>query len=180
MKAEAMGRGAAVSACETYRYALWRDWPDLFDDGKNRVCWIMLNPSTADDEHDDPTIRRCMGFADAWGYRGIIVLNLFAFRATDPAGLLYTDDPIGPDNDATIRETLDSSLTDIVVCAWGQNAPRERADAVVDIIRSMDKVPHALRLTKSGEPAHPLYLPGDLEPAPFVRIETPAMTEEDR
>lgn len=167
--ADDIARGASVSSCERYRYALWRDWSDLF--GGGRVCWIMLNPSTADGEVDDPTIRRCMGFSKAWGYGGIIVLNLFAFRSTDPAGLIYTDDPIGPGNDAAIREALDSTLTDIVVCAWGANAPRERADAVLEIVREMDMEPHALRLTKSGEPAHPLYLPGSLLPWPFERTE---------
>lgn len=164
--------GASVSTCETYRYALWRDWSGLFDD-KGRVCWIMLNPSTADAEEDDPTIRRCMGFAKSWGYSGIIVCNLFAYRATKPADMLYTDDPVGPHNDEEIGQILDSSLTDIVVCAWGQNAPLDRETEVLDIIERHGKVPHALRLTKGHAPAHPLYLPGDLVPAPFKRREAP-------
>lgn len=158
-----VSKGATMSACGAYRYALWRDW----DVAKGRVCWIMLNPSTADAEEDDPTIRRCMGFARAWGYGGIVVVNLFAFRATKPADMLYADDPVGPDNDATIREALNSGLTAMHVCAWGQNAPRDREAEVVKLIRDYGYVPHALRLTKSGHPGHPLYLPGDLVPAPF-------------
>ena len=163
----AVAKGASISSCETYRYALWRDWEPSLTLG--RVCWVMLNPSTADAEHDDPTIRRCISFSKAWGYGGLIVVNLFGYRATQPAEMLYAADPVGPENDAKIREVLDSALTRLVVCAWGQNAPRDRESEVLDIIEAMGREPHALRLTKGHAPAHPLYLPGDLAPAPFVR-----------
>lgn len=154
--------GATVSSCEMYRYALWRDW----DASLGRVCWVMLNPSTADAEEDDPTIRRCVNFSAAWGYGGIVVVNLYAFRATRPHEMLAEMDPVGPANDETIIEVLDSGLTKLVVCAWGNHAPRERADAVVALLRRR-VTPHALRFTKSGAPQHPLYLPGDLVPSPW-------------
>jgi len=156
--------GATLSACERYRYALWRDW----DVHLGRVCWIMLNPSTADAEKDDPTIPRCMGFARDWGYGGIVVVNLFGFRATRPADLLHVDDSVGPENDSTIAEVLDSTMTRIVVCAWGQNAPLDREECVLGILSNYSVTPNALRLTKAGAPSHPLYLPKELVPAPFV------------
>jgi len=155
-----MEYGAMISECERYRYGLWRDWPDLLNMEKRRVCWVMLNPSTADAEEDDPTIRRCIGFAKSWGYTGIIVVNLFAFRATRPADLLHLTqaEGIGPENDATIREAVTSSLTGLVVCAWGTNAPLDREREVLRIIRSEGVVPHAVHLTASGTPGHPLYV----------------------
>lgn len=161
-----VNKGATISTCGEYRYALWRDWAPLRN---GRACWVMLNPSTADAEVDDPTIRRCIGFSKAWGYDGLVVVNLFGYRATRPADMLFVDDPVGPENDATIREVLGSALTKLVVCAWGQNAPLDREGEVLDIIEAMGREPNALRLTKGHAPAHPLYLPGDLEPAPFVR-----------
>lgn len=160
--------GASMSSCGLYRYALWRDWSmggDLFSGKKGRrVCWIMLNPSTADAETDDPTIRRCIGFSKAWGYDGMLVVNLFAYRATKPADMLAADDPVGPENDKIIQEAARSSLTALVVCAWGANAPEDRAAHALRLIREAGATPHALRLTKSDAPAHPLYLPKTSEP----------------
>ena len=171
-----VAKGATISACELFRYALWRDW----DTSLGRVCWVMLNPSTADAEQDDPTIRRCMGFARGWGYGGIVVVNIFGFRATKPADLLYADDVIGPDNDATIAEVIDSTLTRIVVCAWGQNAPLDRESEVLRLIQRQGVEPCALRLTRSGSPAHPLYLPKTLVPAPFIARTHATSTESQR
>src|SRR5262245_19133112 len=93
---------ALISPCGLYRYWLTRTW----DNSLRRVCWVMLNPSTADAEQDDPTIRRCVGFARSWGAGGIIVVNLFAFRASDPKALLRAADPVGPDNDGHILKSV--------------------------------------------------------------------------
>jgi hypothetical protein len=128
----------------------------------------MLNPSTADEEVDDPTIRRCMGFARAWGYDGIIVVNLYAYRTTSPRILRRVRDPVGPQNAVTLEEVVGSSLTKLVVCAWGASAEQARAAEVLRTIRAIGEVPHALRLTKDGAPWHPLYLPKTCEPFAMV------------
>src|SRR5688572_12557148 len=97
------GSGARFSECGTYRYVLWRQWNEVNGD----VAFVGLNPSTADDEKDDPTIRRCIGFAKRWGYGGVVMLNLFAYRATRPdamwAARVADADIVGPQNDAHIR-----------------------------------------------------------------------------
>lgn len=153
-------KSAVISDCGTYRYELLRRW----DVTKPRVGWVMLNPSTADAEVDDPTIRRCMGFARAWGYGGIVVRNLYALRATDPRELWKHPDPIGPDNRAHLREAGRDALT---ICAWGSNAhPFHASAAIVGLIRAGGR-PHYLALTKGGQPRHPLYLKADLTPIPF-------------
>lgn len=153
--------GAVISDCDLYRYRLFRRWRQ---EDRGGVLFIMLNPSTADDSVDDPTIRRCTGFTKAWGYGGFEVVNLFAFRATEPDELLNADDPIGPENDEHIRDAL--AYSDFVVCAWGAHKMAEsRAAAVLRIIREQDRVPHCLGVTKSGAPKHPLYIAGDTTPA---------------
>jgi hypothetical protein len=123
-----VNRGAVLSECGRYRYRLWRHWGD----GDARVCFLMLNPSTADANVDDQTIRKCIGFARQWGqqscnpvYGAIDVVNLFAWRSTDPKGLLDVADPVGPDNDATIRLVLANAQR--IVYAWGRHSPRVRA-----------------------------------------------------
>ena len=108
--------GATLSEDLVYRYSLDRVW----DETRARLCWVMLNPSTADGREDDPTIRKCMGFADRWGYGSIIVVNLFAYRATKPADLWRasgTIDLVGPDNDRTIADAVAKSKD--VAVAWG-------------------------------------------------------------
>jgi hypothetical protein len=153
---------AVVSDCERYRYRLDRRWGDRGDG----VNFIMLNPSTADATHDDPTIRRCVSFAKEWGKGAIVVTNLFAFRATDPRGLASQDDPVGPENDTFIREAATSA--GLVVCAWGAHGfARERAGSVLAALRRMGVTPTALRLTKDACPSHPLYLPAGLLPIPI-------------
>src|SRR5262245_13227298 len=103
---------AELSPCGRYRYALTRTWGDP----KKVVCWVMLNPSTADADQDDPTIRRCLGFSRAWGAGGLVVVNLFALRATDPDQLRIAADPVGPDNDSHLSTAAFGRL---VVAAWG-------------------------------------------------------------
>lgn len=151
-------RGARLSECGRYRYTLTRQWGDGM-----RVCWVMLNPSTADATDDDPTIKRVRGFTRAWGYSGFIVVNLFAWRATKPAELLKVADPVGPDNDVAIAGAVESSAA--IIAAWGtvHKKLRWRAARVRSDITANWSL-HYLRLSNDGAPWHPLYLPADLKP----------------
>lgn len=151
-------RTAHFSRCRRYRYALWRRWAA----GDDYVLLVGLNPSTADHRRDDPTIRRCIGFARDWGYSGLCVANLFAFRATYPRDLLGTEDPIGPRNDQWLRRLAGGAS--LVVAGWGNHGRHQDRAARV---RAMLPDPHCLRLNDGGEPAHPLYLPKHLTPFPL-------------
>jgi hypothetical protein len=143
-----------------YRYRLWREW----DPALPRVAFIMLNPSTADASLDDPTIRRCIGFAKSWGFGSLEVANLFALRSPSPADLRRAADPVGPENDAALAEV--SGRAQLLVAAWGVHGTFLQRDA--EVRRLLAAVPlHSLRLTKSGHPAHPLYLPATLTPTPW-------------
>jgi hypothetical protein len=151
---------AAFSACRRYRYTLWREWIG----GEGVAMVIGLNPSTADEVQDDPTVRRCITFAKSWGYAALCMTNLFGFRATDPADMLAVDDPVGADND---RHLLDCSRqAQVVVAAWGEHGVHlGRAQRVAVMLGPL----HVLRLNKSGQPAHPLYLPRGLRPVSWLR-----------
>ena len=154
--------GASFSPCRTYRYALWRNWGGLLPGANGYAMFVGLNPSTADETEDDPTIRRCIGFAKAWGYAGLCMTNLFAFRATDPRVMKAATDPVGEDNDWTLQITAETA--GVVVAAWGAHGTHMgRADAVRRMLPSL----HYLRLTKDGHPGHPLYLPASLRPVPW-------------
>ncbi|TVS13620.1 MAG: DUF1643 domain-containing protein [Wenzhouxiangella sp.] len=148
--------GANFSRCRRYRYTLWRRW----DADRRLVMVIGLNPSTADARRNDPTIRRCIGFARDWGCGGLVVTNLFAFRATYPSDLKAASDPVGPRNDAWIRRM--ARQVDVVVAAWGNDGAWLGRSARLQRILSGRL--HCLRLNHSGEPAHPLYLPAGLIP----------------
>lgn len=146
------GGDAEISACGRYRYSLKRRW----DAERGVALWVMLNPSTADACVDDPTIRRCVSFSKAWGFGEIQVVNLFAFRSTDPKRLRREADPVGPENDAAIaRAALEAGL---IVAAWGGHDTRGRADHVLSILRDWNVV-RCLGTTKGGHPRHPLYVP---------------------
>jgi len=158
---------AVLDASGRYRYSLSRYWGDGLT-----VCWIMLNPSTADARKDDPTIRRCVGLSKSWGYGGLVVVNLFALRATDPRKLRpvfgYQDEQIetvGPDNDEWIeRETDGASL---IVGAWGNHGVIwNRGDEVRETLGA-DRL-HHLGLTKLGQPRHPLYVPSATTPCKWA------------
>lgn len=152
---------AVISECGRYRYSLTRDWSD-----EPRSVFVMLNPSTADALKDDPTIRRCTAFARDWGHGSIEVVNLFALRATDPVELLRATDPVGPDNDDYINAAF--SRAAFVVCAWGAHSMAvRRVKTVREIAASRGTVLNALRVTKSGAPSHPLYLPRGLRAEPW-------------
>ena len=147
-------RGAVLSADGLYRYRLWRIWDDL----RPLMVWVMLNPSTADADVDDPTIRKCMSFAKAHRHGGIIVVNLFAWRATDPKALPTVTDPIGPENDEHIHWAVKAPLMATVVAAWGANKfAAKRAARVKTMIRGYGRPLHCFRQTAT--PWHPLYLP---------------------
>lgn len=157
-----MWKSAEISPCGKYRYHLRREW----DLDLPKVAFVMLNPSTADASEDDATIRRCIGFAKAWGYGGIDVVNLFAFRATDPKELKTARNAIGPDNDAYVLSTV--RLADKVICAWGANGDLfGRADRVTKILRDADVDLWCLEKTAKGMPKHPVRLRGDLLPVPL-------------
>jgi hypothetical protein len=153
---------AVISECGRFRYVLTR--PALHDTIVERgsAVFLMLNPSTADAEHDDPTIRRCRGFAKKWGCNGIIVVNLYAYRATDPADLHRAGYPIGPENDAWLSNVARENGD--VLCAWGTKAQGGRVDDVCRMLRAAGARLSHLGLTKEGHPRHPLYLPGELMP----------------
>jgi hypothetical protein len=156
------------SPCRTYRYRL----EHVFDPSKPLVAFVMLNPSTADEQQLDPTLRRCRGFANAWGYGGFIVSNLFAFRATDPRVMKAAADPVGPENDHHLERIAIESAA--VICAWGQHGKHQgRAERVSWALRRHQQL-HAIELSKDGAPKHPLYLPGHLTPIRFASERTTA------
>lgn len=161
---------AKISPCNRYRYSLSRVW----DEKLPRVAFVMLNPSTADDVKDDPTIRKCIGFAKRWGYGSIEVVNLFALRSRDPQALRTAEDAVGPENDWHIHDCVGRASR--VVCAWGTKGSLfRRAGSVARYIPEA----MALRLTKDGHPEHPLYVPYEIEPVPFA-ARTPGATEGDK
>lgn len=148
---------------ECYRYWLTRRWGQSDD---QIVNFVMMNPSVADASVDDPTIRRCIGFARSWGYGGLVVTNLFALRSTDPMELYHVDDPVGPLNDEYIARWAGGA--DLVVAAWGAlGVMKGRSAEVLYDLRKRGIVPHAISMTKGGHPGHPLYLPKILRPVPM-------------
>ena len=154
-----MTASAMFSRCRIYRYTLQRAWAP----SRGIVMFVGLNPSTADETSDDPTIRRCIRFAMDWGYGGIVVTNLFAYRSTDPRRLLAVTDPIGPDNDRWLAHF--SERVGLTVVAWGARGGLHDRDA--QVLRSTRK-PHCLGFTEAGAPRHPLYIRADTCPVPFV------------
>lgn len=150
---------AVFSPCRKYRYELWRHWQQP---EPSYVMFIGLNPSTADETTDDPTIRRCIQFAKDWGYASLCMTNLFAYRATQPKDMKAVDDPVGPENDSTLKRLAEGA--GIIVAAWGTHGTHRNRD--YDVKKSMAHLSY-LRLTKDGHPSHPLYLPASLVPQPW-------------
>lgn len=147
--------GAEFSPCGRYRYTLTRIW----DETKPVINWIALNPSTADANRDDPTIRRETAFSKAWGFGGLVKTNLFAWRSTDPHILAAIADPIGNDNDARIQAIASSAS--LVVVAWGNwGAINGRGSWVFHKLLAGRKV-YCLGINANGHPKHPLYLRSD-------------------
>jgi len=149
-----------VSRC--YRYLLTR----TFDVGAGRVLFVMLNPSTADEHKSDPTVRRCEGFAQAWGFAALDIANLFGLRATDPGELRRVPDPVGAENDEHLL--LASARASVVVAAWGAGGRLHDRD--VAVMRQLRR--HAcircLGFTKSGDPRHPLYVRAAARPEQYL------------
>jgi hypothetical protein len=149
-----VNKNAIFSDCRKYRYALSRTW----NGKKKTILFIGLNPSTADEKIDDPTIRRCINYAQNWGYGSLLMVNLFAYRATLPSELKNVKNPIGNDNDLHILEL--SKKADLTVAAWGNEGFLLNRDKVVKKL-----IPNlmCLKINKSGQPAHPLYQKKDLK-----------------
>jgi len=156
-----MANGALLSDCGKYRFVLWREFEDV-DEGYV-VNFVMLNPSTADAEKDDPTVRRCMGFARQLGARQLFITNLYAYRATDPKDLQDNGFPVGQHNDRYLLQH--AGCSDIVVCAWGSRGQPERQHHVARLLGSR-KTLYCLGTTRGGSPRHPLFLAKD---TPFLQ-----------
>ena len=145
-------RVAVFSRCERYRYVLEIIW----DDHRPRCQFIGLNPSTADEMKDDPTLRRVKSFAKDWGCGSVKMTNLFAYRATDPREMKKQLDPVGPRNDELLRISSVNSIH--VVAGWANHGSFRGRDAEVLMVLN-DRRVECLRMTKAGNPEHPLYMP---------------------
>jgi hypothetical protein len=157
-----MEKSATFSQCRKYRYTLWRKWGGLFASGY--AMFIGLNPSTADETQDDPTVRRCIGYAKDWGCAGLCMTNLFAFRATFPNDMKIAKDPVGPNNDYVLIDM--SKYAGIIIAAWGIHGTYLGRDK--DVQGMIPNLSY-LKLTKKGFPGHPLYLPKQLTPKPWAK-----------
>ncbi len=146
-----------LSPDRCYRYTLWRQWSG--GDPPKYVVFIGLNPSTADETKDDATIRKCVGFAKLWGYEALLMLNLFAWRDTDPTGMKRATDPVGPDNDHWLQEGTAGAGT--VIAAWGSHG--NHLGRAKQVLQTLIRV-RALRLNQDGSPGHPLYIPYSAKP----------------
>lgn len=154
-----MERGAILSSNRKHRYQLWRIW----DNSKETIAFVGLNPSYADEQKDDRTINRCISFTKSWGYGGFYMINLFSYISTDPSELLCISDPIGEENDEHIKHIVAKSK--IIVCAWGnQGILKNRHEEVLKLIPDH----HYLKINASGQPSHPLYLSSSLLPKKFT------------
>lgn len=159
-----MEKWAVISSCGLYRYRLGRIW----NDEQPIMVWTLLNPSTADAEQDDPTLRKCMGFARHHHHGGVILVNLFAYRATNPKELLKVPDPVGPENDEHIRWACAAPILATVIAGWGAEKIAQRRAAHVRTLMWSTRCPiKCLGKTKAGAPRHPLYRPYT---TPFVRF----------
>lgn len=144
---------AVYSDCECYRYSLTRVW----DPAGRKALFVMLNPSTATEVQNDPTVERCERRARALGFGAFRVTNIFAWRDTDPRALRRAAEPVGPENDAAILEGVD--WADQVIAGWGAHgAHLDRGRAVEALLRSSGQPLYHLGLTKEGHPRHPLYI----------------------
>lgn len=163
-----VGRGAVISPCDLYRYALWRIWqPSL-----GLVLWIGLNPSTADARRDDPTMRRVIEFTSRWGYGGVLMGNLFAFRDSCPEGMMSARDPVGPLCDEWLLKMAEHAS--LRVAAWGNHGSHRDRDREVFQLLGFEGL-YYLGLTLSGQPKHPAArgdhrIPPDAVPLPMAEL----------
>lgn len=155
--------GAEFSSDRVYRYRLWREW----DKQKGSLCFVMLNPSTADENVNDPTVERCERRAVQMGFGRLDVVNIFALRSTDPMRLYEHAEPVGPANDRHILDAAGDAK--MLVLGWGGHGRlRGRGRQVIDMLRGYQ--PHVLKLTKNLQPGHPLYVGYDQKPVLFTNI----------
>lgn len=167
-----METGAEFSPNRRYRYRLHRFW------GDEKPCvFVMLNPSTADEVENDPTVERCQRRAQSMGFGGLIVVNIFALRSTDPRALYEpTIDPVGAENDAAIRRAVQEG--GMVVCAWGKHGHLKlRGREVLNLILSEGATPFALKVNSDGTPAHPLYIGYKVLPRAMRKSELEAVCQ---
>ena len=157
---------ATLSKDRVYRYTWGVAFHD-FEGAQRQSCiFLMLNPSTADENKTDPTVRRCMGFARQWGFASLSVINIFAYRATNPKELRFVNDPIGDWNDIIIKRTADKAP--MVVCAWGTHGGlRGRGKQVLEMLEPYNEKLFHFGWTKNGQPRHPLYVPAN---TPLISI----------
>lgn len=157
-----MKGGAVISPCGHYRYILGR----IFDPKIRLLGVILLNPSTADATKDDPTIRKCVTLARNWGFGGILVANLFAFRATDPRELMEAKDPVGPENNAWLEKVAER--TSRILCGWGNHGVLAgRGEAVLKMLAGKKEKLVSVGVNMNGMPKHPLYARNDSKPIPY-------------
>ena len=169
-------RQTIFSPCRRYRYTLWREFETsfLFDGGNKMkdgyVMFIGLNPSTADETKDDPTIRRCIGYAKSWGYGALCMTNLFAWRETDSSKLRLVENPVGADNQHYLLKIASEAA--LVIAAWGTKGTQRGIVQDLTVCQWLKEVGveiYCLRKTKDGHPEHPLYLPKNLNPQRFEK-----------
>lgn len=162
-------RKTILSENRVYRYTLWRDWSDLFrnsETGNKFAMFIGLNPSTADETLDDPTIRRCVGFAKRWGYGALCMTNLFAYRTKDPRAMKKVTAPVGEENNDWLLRVAGEA--GIIIAAWGVHGTFLNRDTSVRLLLAEHKEKmRVLRFTNGAHPEHPLYVPGNIIPQPF-------------
>lgn len=148
---------ATFSPCGRYRYDLRRSW----DTSRPPLVCCALNPSSADAFKDDPSVRRMISFASAWGAGGLILANIFALRSTDPKGLLAVDDPVGGENDATIERVFRTHQDSRLVLCWGHHGQLHgRGRTIAEMAWDLHGAPECFGLTQNGQPRHPLYVSG--------------------
>lgn len=161
---------ALISPCGKYRYWLTRNIESLFP-SSSCIIWVMLNPSTADASLDDPTIRKCIGFTKRLRCKKLVVINLFAFRATHPKELKKAEDPFGPDNEDWQHSILTrmADTPNRIIAAWGIHGTLLNAgDDFKSILTEKNKPAWCLGLTKNGQPKHPLMVPYDTPLVPLT------------
>lgn len=164
-------RTTIFSSCRKYRYTLWREWDPTYSDwllakNDNATKYLMvigLNPSTADETKDDPTIRRCIGFAEHWGFGALCMTNLFAWRDTKPENMKKAVDPIGPECGQWLCKIADGA--GMILAAWGKDGKFTGRDRnVLSSIRAIGKPVHCLGTNGDGTPKHPLYIAAATQP----------------
>jgi hypothetical protein len=178
MRGEAMKKYAEISLNEKCRYLLGRDWSDDPKYTKGTVVWVMLNPSTADAQKDDATIRRCITFSKSWDYKALEVVNLFPYRATNPKDLprliresQHVSGIVSVGTESFWEKAIRGA--ELVVLAWGdqpilrQAVGKEAIEGIVGLLREIHKQAMCLGTTKSGMPKHPVRLPNGLVPIPW-------------